>query len=104
MKANEFIRKNGIEASKKILSFRSGFRGFITLTDGSALHSDELRELVESHELVESLGGLDKAKMYLGIAIQNKSGNVKCKNFLVVHKSMLKQAIADVESCGGERG
>lgn len=96
MKANEFIKKNGIEAAKKILSFRGGFRGFITLTDGSALHSDELRELVESHELVESLGGFKKAKERLN--------HLCILRWITPEILELQSAINDVESCGGERG
>lgn len=91
MKANEFIKKNGLEAAKKILSMRGGFRGFITLTDGSSLHSDELQKLVESHELVESIGGIEFAKNFIKVTGSTLNNT-------------LEKAIADVESCGGERG
>lgn len=72
MKANEFFKKVGIEAVK---SYIVAYEDHLT---------DELKRLVESHELVASWGGLDDAKF----ALQ-----------LVRYPERLKQAIADVESC-----
>lgn len=45
---------------------------------------DDLKRLVESYELVEKLGGLDEAKIYVPDGYKSER---------------LKQAIADVESC-----
>ena len=45
---------------------------------------DDLKRLVESHELVEKVGGLDDAKSALQF---------------VRYPERLKQAVADVESC-----
>lgn len=76
MKANEFIKKHGWEYAKHIL------------TDDAPLVMDlnytNLKRLVESHELVEKLGGLDEAKIYVPDGYKSER---------------LKQAIADVESC-----
>lgn len=54
----------------------------------------ELRQLVESHELVKSYGGIDKAKDFIS-PYSNEQLNKK------VYSPMLriKQAIADVENC-----
>ncbi len=72
MKANEFFKKVGIEAVK---SYIAAYEDHLT---------DELKRLVESHELVEKLGGLDGAKIYVPDGYKSER---------------LKQAIADVESC-----
>ena len=76
MKANEFIKKHGLEYAKHI-----AYEDSVILVD---LDYNDLKRLVESHELVEKLGGLSKAKIYVPDGY--KSGR-------------LKQAIADVESC-----
>lgn len=44
----------------------------------------DIKRLVESHELVEKLGGLDEAKIYVPDGYKSER---------------LKQAIADVKSC-----
>lgn len=76
MKANEFFKKVGIEAVK---SYIVAYEDHLT---------DELKRLVESHELVESYGGLNGAKVKLN-SLHDES----------TFKPKLKQAIADVESC-----
>lgn len=76
MKANEFVKKFGLEYAKHILNEDS-----VILVD---LDYENLKRLVESRELVEKLGGLEKAKEYV-------PNNYKSER--------LKQAVADVESC-----
>ena len=75
MKANEFFKAMGLKAVKQFLE-NDNIR--------TKEMSDDLKHLVESHELVENWGGLDDAKF----ALQ-----------LVRYPERLKQAIADVESC-----
>ena len=75
MKANEFFKAMGINAVRQFLE-NDNIRT-------KEMH-DDLKRLVESHELVENWGGLDDAKF----ALQ-----------LVRYPDRLKQAIADVESC-----
>ena len=75
MKANEFFKAMGIKSVKQFLE-NDNIRT-------KEMH-DDLKRLVESHELVENWGGLDDAKF----ALQ-----------LVRYPERLKQAIADVESC-----
>lgn len=64
MKANEFIKKYGIDRAKKLLSItnKMNMSGlvFASLKDGESLdfEVDELKRLIESHELVEKCGGL----------------------------------------------
>ena len=76
MKANEYIKKYGVDCAKEILAHNQDLVNIGFFID--------LKRLVESHELVENWGGLDDAKF----ALQ-----------LVRYPERLKQAIADVESC-----
>ena len=81
MKANEFVKENGIEKCKRILD---------DLTDqghNGDFYKD-LKRLVESHELVMDYCGLTRAKEHAG------------SNYTAPEiKDALKQAIFDVESC-----
>lgn len=81
MKANEFFKKVGIEAVK---SYIVAYEDHLT---------DELKRLVESHELVEHAGGLDSAKKQIELK-DSEDNCLWCVD--------LKIAIADVESCMGE--
>lgn len=92
MKANEFVKKFGWEYAKHILTDDAPLVMNLKYTN--------LKRLVESHELVESYGGLGKAKEYIYYhgeyeAICDEDGSV-CD---YVSNSELIEAIADVESC-----
>lgn len=80
MKANEFFKAMGLKAVKQFLE-NDNIR--------TKEMSDDLKRLVESHELVELYGGLDKAKLRCYPA----------KHVTMESYHNLKQAIADVESC-----
>lgn len=82
MLANEFVKKFGLEKAKNITVFSLGFEG--DCSDFNFTIGD-LKRLVESHELVYNLGGLEEAKNYLSLSNVGIYG--------------LKQAIADMESC-----
>lgn len=103
MKANEFFKKHGLNKAKVLLSTQGKtitelkdeytsaqlkeYQGYIV--SGDLMSLVELKRLVESYELVEKFGGLDKAKF-----------KVKLNNAAMLETSKhLKQAIADVESC-----
>lgn len=78
MKANEFFKAMGIKSVKQFLE-NDNIRS-------KEMH-DDLKRLVESHELVEKVGGLAEAKRI-------------ANNPLAIFNTLpLKQAIADVESC-----
>ena len=79
--AVKYFQKNGLQKSKELVGM--GF-GFCSLENGLSFHTEQLKQIVESHELVENWGGLDDAKF----ALQ-----------LVRYPERLEQAIADVESC-----
>ena len=81
MKANEFVKENGIEKCKRILDD-------LTEQGHSGGFYEELKRIVESHELVEKHGGLENAKDEYFSCVQNNEP-----------ASYVAKAIADVESC-----
>ena len=91
MKANEFFKAMGINAVRQFLE-NDNIRT-------KEMH-DDLKRLVESHELVKSRGGLDAAKHEL-ILLQKHLKNTFGYVTIVASEKIenLKQAIADVESC-----
>lgn len=95
MKANEFVKKFGWEEAEEIvggLPEKFKFKPLVSVCwdNNTYKYSDRfkprssLKRLVESHELVEELGGLYEAKNYVPDGYKSER---------------LKQAIADVESC-----
>ena len=105
MKANEFVKKFGIPLAEMIINespswAKSYFLGIEQYegSDFSQSYEDcisiaDLKRLVESHELVEKVGGLSIAKDFY-------------ENFECVHVGLdlvscrsLGKAILDVESC-----
>ena len=56
--AVKYFQKNGLQRSKELAEM--GF-GFCSLEDGLSFHTDQLKQLVKSHELVASWGGLADA-------------------------------------------
>lgn len=79
MKANEFFKAMGINAVRQFLE-NDNIRT-------KEMH-DDLKRLVESHELVKEHGSLERAKMYAESMYTAPE---------VVER--MKQAVADVESC-----
>ena len=82
--AVKYFQKNGLQASKKLVEI--GF-GFVSLEDDLSFHSEQLKQLVESHELVYEHCTLSRAKecaesRYTAPEVSGR----------------LKQAIADVEA------
>lgn len=82
MRANEFVRKYGLDEATAFLSLDSDVEIIYT-----ASFFDDLKRLVESHELVGSKGGLDVAR------------NIVKSQHNLYTDMRLVQAIADVESC-----
>ena len=89
--AVKYFQKNGLQRSKELVEM--GF-GFCSLEDGLSFHTEQLKQLVESHELVASWGGLADAKKEL----QRQS----ILRWIHPGTERLRVAIADVESCQGE--
>ena len=87
--AVKYFQKNGLQRSKELIEM--GF-GFCSLEDGLSFHTEQLKQLVESHELVE------KYKKGRGIRFRIRWGQFRHGDTKEYNDS-LKQAIADVESC-----
>lgn len=84
MKANEFVKKFGWEEAKNIVDASE-----IISIDTNIVDINQLKRLVESHELVESCGGLQSVGEKLTHGLHESRAVIE----------RLKQAIADVESC-----
>ena len=88
MKANEFVRKFGLDAAKhkadelKIIE---------SMGDKLSFEDENLKRLVESHDLVESYGSLSNAKTELK--------KLSILRWIDPKTERLREAIADVESC-----
>ena len=98
MRANEFVKKFGIDKAKSIVDdfeknpsvnccFDSGLANGLDKSWWDIFVYD-LKRLVESHELVMDYYGLTRAK-------EHAESNYTAPEL----KDALKQAIADVESC-----
>ena len=98
MKENEFIKKYGITEAKALVNEQSWTMRQMALS--TTVDTKELTKLVESHELIESRGGLDAAKHEL-IALQKHLNNTFGWVTVITAEKIdrLKQAILDVESC-----
>jgi len=98
--AVKYFQKNGLQRSKELVEM--GF-GFCSLEDGLSFHTDQLKQLVKSHELV-AIHGFEKSKEIVanapsddhfyswtlgGLGVRDKTVNI----------GELRKAIADVESC-----
>lgn len=90
MKANEFVKKFGLKLAKRdVAALDSGFikrEDFLEHYGFDIL--DDLKRLIESHELVKEHGTIERAKEYANSPYTAPEV-----------KERLKQAIADVESC-----
>ena len=99
MKANEFVKKHGLAEVKILLTSPS--HGFFFKEDfykhyGFDIYED-LKRLVESHEIVEYIGNdLDGAKQ---VYVFTKDCVHIAMRDRMIPVIRLKQAIADVESC-----
>ena len=105
MKANEFVKKHGwgsLLIAKTLPKFNR-YKYVIFYADeidfSNEFHAArksymfdvaEVKHLVESHNLVEKVGGMDKAKMLLRMRIAAE---------LYESADEIEKAIADVESC-----
>lgn len=86
MKANEFVKAYGLKRVRHLLTMSSN--AIVYCLDGEHVHVDDLKRLVDSHDLIKEHGSLERAKMYAESIYTAPE---------VVER--MKQAIADVESC-----
>ena len=115
MNANEFVKKFGWDRAKEIINGAGDHHRYFIADSISVTYSkysdcfdsiDALKRLVESHEMVERFGGLDKAKKSLETAYKRFTTKISYsvetddKTYLTgVFIEDLEQAITDVESC-----
>jgi len=92
MKANEFIKRQGLEEARRVLHDARGCVG-VKLWGRYEFSTEDLKRLVESHELVGSYGGLESSKLTVNYPNFLNDEDVKTTNHI------LSKAIADVESC-----
>lgn len=93
MKANEFVKKFGLDLARRDVAALES--GFIKKEDFSEHYGfeilDDLKRLVESHDLVEKHGSLSDAKTELK--------KLSILRWIDPKTECLREAIADVESC-----
>lgn len=80
MKANEYVKKYGVDCAKEILTHNQDLMNIGFFID--------LKRLVESHELVFEHGSIDRARKYADSLYTAPEIKV-----------VLDKSIADVESC-----
>lgn len=116
MKANEFIKKFGVHIADRYVSDCASpddrwFVHYGALIDGEDF--DDLKRLVESHELVETLGGFERVKKaidgkhigYTHFYLHSNGRYVFLDHYVdfipdhAQHIGMFNKVIADVESC-----
>lgn len=84
MKANEFVKKFGLFTAKEYLAGSTIFDNHLMVFTNDC----ELKRLVESHELVESFGGINACHETLYMLHE-----------LTENPEPIREALADVESC-----
>lgn len=102
MRANEYIREHGLDKARELVEtsplekreertdtkhYKGGLCEFKHTHLDVCIDVNKLKHLIESHDLINELGGLNCVKFKLGLY----------DSVSVI--SRLKQAIADVESC-----
>ena len=92
MKANEFVKKFGLEYAKHI-----AYEDSVILVD---LDYNDLKRLIESHELVESYMRRESGQWFFiaDYCKKNRISPFDSENYEKA-KSIYLQAILDVESC-----
>lgn len=89
MKANEYVKQNGWAMARKAVA---------ECNYGYGIDLDELKLLVESHELVSLFDDIDCAKAWVSDLDSDYPYQVKGSD-TKIFKWQLEYAIADVESC-----
>lgn len=101
MKATEFVKNCGIGEAKRVLNDARGCVG-VKLYGKYEFSTDDLKRLVESHELVERCGGLNSLKAW----VKETKSKLSLATYFHCNKPLVliqiekaEQAIADVEAC-----
>ncbi|WP_151838703.1 hypothetical protein [Acinetobacter radioresistens] len=110
MKATEFVKKFGWDEAKGLIAkhekcympdvfdmWSDELQDFVLCTKYASFDMSDLKSLVESHELVESIGGLPAAKAHL-TSLAERCANGGLESVRGQYK-ILRKAIKDVEAC-----
>ena len=95
MKANEFIKEYGLEEAREHLEKCDGL-DHVYMGDG--FYIDDLKCLIESHDLLDEIDGVDGARDRIYFCEIDGCTSFSLGGY-VYEVSQVKQAIADVESC-----
>lgn len=90
MKANEFVKKYGWEYVTNIVKNWNQKNPYLVVSvdNCTTIHIDDLKRLVEAHDLVMEHGSIERAKKYADSPYTAPE-----------IKAVLGKAISDVESC-----
>ena len=114
MNATDFIKQHGVDKAREVVSgapdrattvkpsldFKHFMYGICENAAGAYILLSELKHLVESVAIVESLGGIDQAKLYISL---NDNQHSIMLIYRMITSDEIKQAIADYELIyGGE--
>lgn len=94
MRGNEFIKRYGVKtAQNAVINEGNKYNNLLGRTNVS---QGELNRLLESHYLIEKMGGYEKVKRMK----EHSETFVQNLDHCGIHLTMqAKQALADVESC-----
>ena len=93
VKANEYVKQNGWAMARKAVA---------ECTYGYGIDLDDIKRLVEAHEIIKIFKSLDHAKTEAQACEHSKHSEILVKLDVgvgYIWLSRVKQAIADVESC-----
>lgn len=131
MKVSEFVKEFGWEKAREVIKSIPICAHAFNIIDGSIIYYqrvedwwywynkprkqydfssskamkyslDDLKSLVESHDLIERVGGLERAKSILLGCERYGRQDVKVPvtgGFIYIHYDFLKLDVADVEAC-----
>ena len=108
MNAIQFVKEKGVDKAREVidgapdrattvkpsLDFKHFMYGICENAAGAYILLSELKHLVESVAIVESLGGIDQAKLYISL---NDNQHSIMLIYRMITSDEIKQAIADYE-------
>ncbi|QCS11863.1 hypothetical protein E3H47_04720 [Acinetobacter radioresistens] len=101
MKATEFVKRRGVSDARRILKDSEGCAS-VKLYGKYEFSTDDLKRLVESHEILGLFKSLDQAKADVAACEYAGHADLLVKldcGIGYINTAKVKQAIADVEAC-----
>lgn len=97
--AVKYFQKNGFQRSKELVEMGVGF---VSLESDLSFHTEQLKQIVEAHEIICLFKSLEHAKAELKACEKSGHSEILVKLYVgvgYIWASRVKQAIAEVESC-----